>query len=60
MLLPVNVVFLSLCMHVVYTYLLACLDSRKPWALLMASATSSFLAASCSLMAFRAHRFKKM
>lgn len=40
-------------MYVIYTYLLACFDSKKTCVLLMASATSSFLAASCSLMAFR-------
>lgn len=44
-------------MHVIRTYLLACLESRKTCVLLMASATSSFLAASCSLMAFREHRW---
>ena len=36
-----------------WTYMLACLDRRNTSVLRMASATSSFLAASCSLMACR-------
>lgn len=40
-----------------WTYLLACLDIRKTCVLLMASATWSFLAASCSLMAFRGNTY---